>query len=91
MTLKGYNFYLDGVKMNSLPQASPTFKFTGLSSDTPYEITTEAVDVAGNVSAPSDPLETSTLARTSADDPMNESDMAFIDSVVLAERARLLV
>ena len=55
MTLKGYNFYLDGVKMNSLPQASPTFKFTGLSSDTPYEITTEAVDVAGNVSAPSDP------------------------------------
>lgn len=88
MTLKGYNFYLDGVKMNSLPQASPTFKFTGLSSDTPYEITTEAVDVAGNVSAPSDPLETSTLARTSADDPMNESDMAFIDSVVLAEKGK---
>ena len=84
MAIKGYNFYLNGEKINSLPQSSPIFTFTGLPSNTPYEITTETVDRAGNVSELSDPLETSTLEHTSSDEPMSDADKAIVDAAMLS-------
>ncbi len=47
----GYNIYLDG----NLQQvsASTSHQFNGLNDNTLYEVTVEAVDLAGNTSAPS--------------------------------------
>lgn len=88
MAIKGYNFYLNGEKINSLPQPSPVFTFTGLSSATHYHITTEAVDVAGNVSPQSAVLETDTLEHTSADDPMSDADKAIVDGFIAMYKGR---
>lgn len=80
MAIRGYNFYLDGVKVNSLPQTNPTYTFTSLPSGTSYEITAEAVDNAGNISDLSDPLDAATLSLE-PDDEMVEADRVIVDAL----------
>lgn len=81
MAIKGYTFYIDGVKANQIPQGSPTFTFTGLDSNSDHDITVEAVDYAGNVSDPGE-LEASTLTYTYVDEPMSPSDAGLIDAIM---------
>lgn len=87
MTIKGYNFYIDGVKATAQPQASPTYTFDGLSSDTEYSIVAVAVDYAGNESDFSDPLVTSTPAYAGDGSPLSAPDVAAVDAIVAASMA----
>lgn len=82
MAIKGYTFYIDGVKQNNVPQGSPTYTFTGLSSNSSHHIKVEVVDYANNVSTPGE-LDASTLTYT-AGSPMGPADKAAIDSIVNA-------
>ena len=82
MAVTGYNFYLNGVKVTSTPQASPTYTFTGLPSATGYEITATAVDAAGNESDLSEVLAASTLEYTPSDDPISTDSQMAIDEIV---------
>lgn len=82
MAIKGYTFYLDGVKQNQVPQESPTYTFTGLASNTDHHIEVEVVDYANNVSTPGE-LDASTLAPTPGA-PMGVSDTTAIDAIVNA-------
>lgn len=81
MAIKGYNFYIDGVKQNTTPQPSPTFTFTGLQSSSAHHVAVEAVDYANNVSTPG-VLDTATLAYDPATDPMSPTDQAAVDNIV---------
>lgn len=81
MAIKGYTFYIDGVKVNQVPQESPTYTFTGLASSSVHDITVEAVDYAGNVSTPGELDGASTLTYTSGS-PMSDADKLAIDNIV---------
>lgn len=84
MAVRGYNFYLDGVKVNDQPQASGQWTFTGLASATDYDIRATAVDTAGNESALSDVLSplAKTLTATPVDAPLSAGDAAGVDAIV---------
>ncbi|MCQ4136682.1 fibronectin type III domain-containing protein [Rhodococcus rhodochrous] len=58
--LKNYVLYLDGTRYGVV--ASTYNDFVGLLSNTTYEVRVQAVDIGGNVSALSDPLNFTTLA-----------------------------
>lgn len=88
MAIKGYNFYLDGVKQNPFPQANPTFTYTGLTSGTAHNFTCEAVDFAGNVSDVSDPANVTTNSYTFTDSPMSDTDVAAVEDIVKEQMAK---
>lgn len=82
----GYNFYLNGVKVNqTLEDAAFTFK--GLSSDTQYNLTATALDSAGRESAPSPVLPASTLRNGQSGEPMSAVDSMIIDDIVRGNMA----
>lgn len=87
--IKGYNFYLDGVKINTTPVADGGFTFTGLTAGTDYSgrITSTAVDVAGNESDAFAITSAETTAYTPGDEPMSPADAAAIDALVAAAMA----
>lgn len=56
----GYRWLLDGVEYNVSP--GPSQVFTGRTAGTEYDVTVQAMDLAGNVSDPSDILPVTTSA-----------------------------
>ena len=92
MTIKGYKFFIrpvtdpesEWVAVNNIPQENPDYTFTDLTSGTEYEIASIAVDMAGNESEMSVPLDVTTVVHNPADDPMSATDMATVDSLVAA-------
>lgn len=78
----GYDFYANGVKYNTTPQASPTFVFTGLWPGTEYSFTAKSVNVDGFESAASPPLSVTTLGDDTVGDPLPDEDIAAIDTIV---------
>lgn len=94
MTIKGYQFYIRPVtdpasewtRASDGTVTNPDFQFTGLSSDTAYEIAAKAVDMAGNESDLSTPLEVSTPFHDPSDDPLNATDAAAIDAIITANK-----
>lgn len=90
--IKGYNAYLDGVKVNGTLLLTPSFEFTGLASDTDYSdrIAMTAVDFAGNESVMSSALPTGTAKTpTLPEGPvaLSAEDQAMVDSIVTASMA----
>ncbi|OBJ16270.1 serine hydrolase [Mycobacterium sp. 1245801.1] len=77
-----YNFYANGVKYNTTPQASRTFVFTGLWPGTEYSFTAKSVNADGFESAASAPLSVTTLSDDTAGDPLPDEDIAAIDTIV---------
>ncbi|BCO56095.1 hypothetical protein MINTM005_13390 [Mycobacterium intracellulare] len=77
----GYNFYLNGVKVN-LELEDGEFTFKGLDSSTLYNLTATALDSAGRESPPSPVLPASTLQNGHAGEPMSPADSIIIDSIV---------
>lgn len=55
--LRGYFVYRDGVQLNANPITEPSYTDTKLSNGATYTYTIRAVDMAGNLSDPSDPVE----------------------------------
>lgn len=84
MAVVGYNFYLDGVQHNSTLRSSPTYTFTGLDSDTEYDLTATAVDGNGNESDLSSVLAASTLEydHPAEDPPLSTADADAIDAII---------
>lgn len=78
----GYNFYADGVKYNTTPQASPTFVYTGLWPGVEYSLTAKSVNADGFESSASDPLAVTTLDDGSLGDPLPDDDISVIDTIV---------
>ncbi|QYC55107.1 minor tail protein [Mycobacterium phage Boilgate] len=70
--LKGWNFYIDGVKDNSTVRTSADYTFTDLSSGTEYALTVTAVDINDDESDPSEVLLASTLTDTAL--PVQDRD-----------------
>lgn len=86
MAIKGYTFYLDGVKQNIVPQGSPTYTFTGLASNSNHTIDVEVVDYANNVSTPGE-LNASTLAYAPGEQPLSVEDQNIVDGIVAEKLA----
>jgi len=66
IALAGYTVYRNGVSVASVGANTQTFDDTGLTPNTNYSYTVDAVDGAGNHSSPSSPVSATTLADTSA-------------------------
>lgn len=67
--VNGYNVYIDGVQFNSSPILDAMVILDGLSPETTYSVTVEAIDAGGNVSAQSAPF----LLTTTAFDPLGNN------------------
>ena len=83
--LAGYNFYLDGVRLNGIPiPEGRQFSITGLNSSTDYtgRIVVKAVDHAGNESTPVAPASAITQQYSAGDSPMADADKAAVDNIV---------
>lgn len=90
--IKGYNAYLDGVKVNGSLLTTPSFEFTGLASDTDYSdrIAMTAVDFAGNESPLSSALPPGTAktpTRPEGPVALSAEDQAAVDAIVTASMA----
>lgn len=83
MTVRGYNYFINGQRDNYQPTPADTYTFTGLGSETSYEIQAQAVDWAGNVSEKSEKLIASTTAFTTSDEPIDANRAALIDEVMV--------
>ena len=84
MSIAGYHFYLNGQKVNDVPNVSPTYTFTGLASDSGYSLTATAVDAAGNESALSEVLSAATTAIPLGEQPITSEQAAAIDAIIAA-------
>jgi hypothetical protein len=62
--ITGYNWYRNGVKINSSPTASNSYDHTGLAGGTSYAFNATALDLAGNESAQSNTVNQSTDAAS---------------------------
>lgn len=60
--VKGYQFYVDGLAVNSSLIAGLEYQAGGLESETEYTITVRAVDAFDNLSAPATPITFTTYA-----------------------------
>ena len=92
MTLKGYNYYLDNVRLNAAPiPEGVSFTFDGLDSGTDYSgrITSSAVDDAGNESARSLVLAPGSLVTSehATGDLLSPDDQAAVSEIVVASMA----
>ena len=94
MTIKGYLFFsrpnpTDEVPdpeweiLNEVPEPAENFLIEGLDSNTDFEFAAKAVDLAGNESEMSEPLDVSTLTYTHNDDPLDEEDQLAIVMVFI--------
>lgn len=88
MSIAGYNFYLNGVKVNAALSASPTFTFDGLASDSGYSLMATAVDQAGNESPLSTALMVSTPSLPLGTQPLTAEQIAGVDAIITASMAQ---
>lgn len=93
MSIKGYLFFLrdkptddnpepEWERQNFLPEPAEDFLIEGLEAGKDYQIASKAVDLAGNESEMSEPLDVSTLDWVINDEPLDAEDQAVIDNIV---------
>lgn len=71
VSVKGYDVYQNGIKINPLPVAQTTFNVTGLITATSYIFYVRALDGAGNISANSNTINVTTLDNIIPSAPAN--------------------
>ena len=93
MAIKGYLFLFsakptddnpdqNGNVWDFLPEPAEDFIIEGLNAGTDYQVASKAVDLAGNRSEMSEPLDVSTLDWVINDEPLTQKIKMVIDGIV---------